>query len=373
MLFSEIIGQAAIKERFISTINEGKMPHAQLFVGKEGIGKLPLAIAYAQYVCCTDRKDNDSCGTCPSCVKYAKLAHPDLHFVFPIIKPGSSKAVCDDYIQDWRDIIREKKYFSYNDWLLKLDAGNKQATIYADESEEISRKLSLKSYESEYKVMIIWQPEKMNETCGNKLLKILEEPPAKTLFFLVTENPDALLVTIQSRAQRINIPSITVHDLKKELTEKFTISSEEATNIARVANGSYIKAVETIEMSAENKENFERFVSIMRLAYTKNVKGIKEWAEQMASIGREHQKNFLMYAQQMIRENFMLNFRQEDLNYMTKNEHDFSVRFSPFINERNIIDIVAEFALAQRHIEQNVNSKMVFFDLALKFIVLLKK
>ncbi len=373
MLFSDIIGQTATKERFLHSIKEGKMPHAQLFTGKKGIGKLLLAIAYAQYVCCTDKKENDSCGTCPSCVKFAKLAHPDLHFVFPIIKPGSSKAVCDDYIKDFRDIILEKKYFTYNQWISKLNAENKQATIYADESEEISRKLSLKAYESEYKVMIIWQPEKMNEACGNKLLKILEEPPAKTLFILVTENPDAVLTTIQSRTQRINIPNIELRDLKKAITSTFNISGEEAENVARIANGSYTSAVETLEMSAENKDNFERFISIMRLAYAKNVKGIKEWAEQMSGVGREQQKNFLAYAQRMMRENFMLNFQTRELNYMTIDEYNFSVRFSPFINERNIIDIMTDFAWAERHIEQNVNGKMVFFDLALKFIVLLKK
>jgi DNA polymerase-3 subunit delta' len=373
MLFADIIGQAAIKERLIRSVKENKISHAQLFCGKEGIGKLPLAIAYAQYICCTDRKENDSCGVCPSCVKFNKLSHPDLHFVFPIVKQGSSATVCDNYINEWREIILERTYFSYNQWLLQLNAENKQATIYSNESEEISRKLSLKSYESEYKIMIIWQPEKMNEACGNKILKILEEPSDKTLFLLVTENPDAILTTILSRTQRINVPAIEIEDLSKALVEKFKISDEEAVNISRIANGSYIPAVENIEMSSENKENLDRFIAIMRLAYMKDVKGIKLWSEDMAKIGREQQKHFLAYAQRMIRENFILNFRNNNLNYMTKSEQDFSVKFSPFINERNIFDIMNEFALAERHIEQNVNSKMVFFDLSLKFIVLLKK
>ncbi len=373
MLFNEIIGQTAVKERLLRSVKEGKIPHAQLFAGKEGVGKLPLAIAFAQYVCCTDKKENDACGACPSCVKFSKLVHPDLHFVFPVVKPGTSAVVCDNFVEEFREIILEKKYFSYNDWLQKLNAGNKQATIYVNESNEINRKLSLKSYESDYKIMIIWQPEKMNDECANKLLKIIEEPPSKTLFILVSENPDAIITTIQSRTQRINIPNIEIAELRNAITSHFTIAAEDAGDIAHIADGSYISAVETIEMSDENKENFDRFISIMRLAYAKNVKGIKEWSEQMATIGRERQKSFLAYAQRMIRENFMLNFKHKELNYLTKNEYDFSVRFSPFINERNVIDIMNEFALAESHIERNVNAKMVFFDLSLKFIVLLKK
>lgn len=373
MLFSEIIGQEEIKHRFVKSIKESKIPHAQLFCGIEGIGKLPLAIAYAQYLCCTNRGETDSCGVCPSCVKFAKLAHPDLHFVFPVVKPSSSNVICDHFINEWREIILEEKYFSYNHWLLKLNAENKQAIIYSNESEEISRKLSLKSYESEYKVMIIWQPEKMHEACSNKLLKILEEPPAKTVFLLVTEHPDKIITTILSRTQRINIPSIQNHDLEQALVSRFDISDEEATNVARIGGGNYVAAVETIEMSAENKDNLDKFITIMRLAYAKNVKEIKSFSEQISGIGRERQKSFLMYAQRMIRENFILNFHSQELNYMTKNESDFSAKFSAFINERNIMDIMDEFALAEKHIEQNVNAKIVFFDLFLKFIVLLKK
>jgi len=368
MQFSKIIGQAEIKNRLLRSIKENKISHAQLFAGAGGVGKLPLAIAYAQYLCCTGRQENDSCGVCPSCVKFEKLAHPDLHFVFPVV----NSSVSDDYIKEWREIIIENTYFTYNQWLAKLEAENKQAIIYSKESEEITRKLNLKSYESEYKVMIIWQPEKMHESCANKLLKLLEEPPEKTLFILVSENPDSILTTIQSRTQRINIPTIAVPEIVEALTLRYNISAGEATNIARIANGSYTAALKNIETSDESRENLEQFIAIMRLAYTRDVKGIKAWSEQMASIGRERQKTFLNYAQRMIRENFMLNFHSPELNYMTNAEQNFSAKFSPFINERNIFDIMNEFALAERHIEQNVNAKIVFFDLSLKFIVLLK-
>ena len=373
MLFSEIIGQQAVKEHFINSVKEQRIPHAQLVCGQTGAGTLPLATAYAQYLCCTDKRENDACGLCPSCKKYAKLAHPDLHFVFPIIKPTSSAVVCDDFIKQWREINIENPYFSYNQWLGKLGAENKQAMIYANESEEILRKLNLKSYESEYKVMIIWQPEKMHESCANKLLKILEEPPQKTLFILVSENPDALLVTIQSRTQRVNVPLIEINNLQNAVSERLGVDLQEAHSIARIANGDFIKATELLRASDEEKQNFQYFTSAMRFAYAKNLKELKKWSDDVASVGRERQKSFLAYAQRMVRENFVMNLHQLDLNYLNSGEQAFSGKFSPFIHERNVSEISAELALAERHIEQNVNAKMVFFDLALKIIVLLHK
>lgn len=373
MLFKDIIGQEEVKKRLLQSVIENKVAHALLFSGSEGVGKLPLALAFARFLCCLNRTQHDACGTCSSCVKFSKLAHPDLHFVFPIVKGESSSVVCDEFLPQWREMILEQKYFSYNQWLQKLNAGNKQAMIYSNESAEITRKLNLKSYESEYKVMIIWQPEKMHESCANKVLKILEEPPKNTFFILVTENPDLLLTTIQSRTQRINIPIIDTEDLKDRLLQEFSLSNEDALNVARIANGNYVAALENIQMSEENVANLNNFIEIMRLAYSKKVKEIKLWSDKMATLGREKQKNFLIYAQRMIRENFILNFGSKELNYMTKEEMQFSLNFAKFINERNVIEIMSEFELAQKHIEQNVNAKMVFFDLSLKFIVLLKK
>ena len=186
MLFSDIIGQELIKEQLRQTVRAQRLPHAQLFSGAEGVGKLPLALAYAQYINCENRNENDSCGVCPSCVKYNKLIHPDLHFVFPVIKPaGRSSVVCDDFINEFRAMVLENKHFSLNDWYARISGDAKQGMIYANESQEIIRKLNLKTYESEYKIMIIWLPEKMNNQCANKLLKILEEPPEKTVFLLV--------------------------------------------------------------------------------------------------------------------------------------------------------------------------------------------
>lgn len=385
MLFSEIIGQQGIKKRFIRTVTEQRIPHAQLLRGPEGVGKLGLAIAYAQYICCENRTETDSCGVCKSCVKYKKLAHPDLHFVFPVIKPPSkTSVVCDDFIAEFRAMVLKDLYFGVNEWYSKISGDAKQGMIYGNESEEILRKLSLKTYESEYKVMIIWLPEKMNLTCSNKLLKILEEPPEKTVFLLVSNEPDQMITTILSRTQHIHIPRLSEKEIVKALlnNDDLDIEDEDASYAAHIANGSYLSAIAVLNEGDENKQNFERFVMIMRLAWQVgnkkdhgSLKTLKKWSDDMAAaaMGRERQKNFLVYAQRMTRENFICNLQQPELNYLTSLEAGFSQRFSPFINERNVEDIMAEFALAERHIEQNVNAKMVFFDLTLKIIMLLKR
>jgi len=385
MLFSEIIGQQEVKKRLIRTVVEQRIPHAQLLHGPEGIGKLGLAIAYAQYISCENRGATDSCGVCPSCVKYRKLAHPDLHFVFPVIKPaGKSSVVCDDFITDFRSMVLENLYFGINGWYAKISGDAKQGMIYGNESEEIIRKLSLKTYESEYKVMIIWLPEKMNVTCSNKLLKILEEPPAKTVFLLVSNAPDEIITTILSRTQHIHVPRLSDKEITQALqqNEDLDITPQEAINAAHIANGSYLEALAVLDEGDENKLNFERFVLVMRLAWQvgnkkdhASLKTLRKWSDDMAasSVGRERQKNFLRYSQRMTRENFIKNMQQPELNYLTSFEADFSNRFSVFIHERNVEDLMSEFSLAERHIEQNVNAKMVFFDLTLKIIMLLKR
>ena len=385
MLFSQIIGQQDIKTHLIRTVTDQRIPHAQLLRGPEGIGKLSLAIAYAQYICCENRSATDSCGVCPACVKYKKLAHPDLHFVYPVIKPtGRNSVVCDDFIAEFREMILENSYFGLNEWYSKISGDAKQGLIYSNESEEIIRKLSLKTYESEYKIMIIWLPEKMHTTCANKLLKILEEPPEKTVFLMVTNTPDEIITTILSRTQHIHVPRLSENEIIQALlrNEGLEIEQSEAEYAAHIANGSYLNALAVLNEGDENKVNFDRFVMIMRLAWQvgnkkdhASLKTLRKWSDDMAaaSIGRERQKNFLSYSQRMIRENFIRNMQQPNLNYLTSGEADFSQRFSPFINERNVEELMTEFALAERQIEQNVNAKMIFFDLTLKVIMLLKK
>jgi DNA polymerase-3 subunit delta' len=380
MLFSEIIGQQNCKERLIQSVQLSRISHAQLLRGPSGIGKLGLALAYAQYISCQHPTPTDSCGTCTSCVKYNKLAHPDLHFVFPVIKPsGKTSVVCNDFLDKFRAMVLKSPYFGLTEWYESIAGDAKQGLIYANESEEIVRKLSLKTYESEYKIMVIWQPEKMHVSCANKLLKILEEPPEKTLFLLVSDNPDQIITTILSRTQHIIVPRLNNEEIVNCLIQKHDkdIPLQDAVDAARVANGSYLHALKILLENDENKVQFEKFTLLMRLAWSvgnKNdhasLKTLRKWSEDIAAseVGRERQKNFLNYAQKMTRENFIKNLQQPDLNYLNSNETDFSDKFSPFINERNVEDIMAEFYLAERHIEQNVNAKMVFFDLALKII-----
>ncbi|WP_419034254.1 ATP-binding protein [Dysgonomonas gadei] len=374
MFFKDIIGQNEVKERLISSAGKGIIPHAQLFCGQEGVGKFPLALAYAQYLNCENPSETDSCGKCPSCVKYNHLAHPDLHFVFPIIKKAAKKKeVCDDYITEWREFIKQSSYFNLSQWLDHIDAENSQGLIYAKESEEIIRKLSLRIYEAKYKVMIIWLPEKMHESCANKLLKIIEEPTDNTIFLLVSDIPDNIITTIQSRCQRVNIHGVKETDITEALESAYNISPEDAANVAHLANGNYLKAIETISLNEEHKFFFNLFIQMMRASYARNIKEIKAIGNEIAGVGRENQKGFLKYCQRMVREYFVSNMSQPEMIYLAQDEANFGTRFAPFINERNIIGFMNELALAERHIEQNVNAKMVFFDLCLKITMLIKQ
>ena len=374
MYFRDIIGQDAVTTLLRSAVAEGRIPHAQLICGGEGVGKLAVAIAYARYLCCTHRNGEDACGECPSCKKFDKLAHPDLHFAFPIYKKDSQKTPhSDDFIDKWRQAVAENPYMTLNLWMDYIGTENQQGLIYASQSEEIIRKLTLKSSEGGYKVMIIWMAEKMNTECSNKLLKMIEEPPAQTVFLLVAENPDLLLPTIQSRVQRLTLRPIEEEVIARALCEKYGLTDTDARQIAHAAAGNWLQAVETIHLGNRSKEYIELFMMLMRKSYARDLKGMRQWADTVAGMGREPQKNFLIYCQRMIRESFICNFHRPEINYMNVDEANFTTRFAPFVNEKNIFGIMDELSEAQRHIEQNVNAKMVFFDLALKMIMLLKQ
>lgn len=374
MYFRDIIGQEEIKQRLIQSAKTGIVPHAQLFTEQGGAGAFPLALAYARYLNCTARTETDSCGHCPSCLKYNELAHPDLHFVFPIIaKKEKKKEVCDDYLTEWRGFLKSRPYFDIDQWLDYMDAGNSQAIIYSKESDEIIRKLSLKIYEATYRILLVWLPEKLHQTCANKLLKIIEEPPQNTVILMVSEVPDQVLGTILSRAQRINVRGIHPEDISSAMMSQFGLSADDAKHVAHLANGSYLQAIEAISLGEENKFYLEQFKGMMRNSWARNVKGMKEMADILTGIGRERQKNFLAYCQHLIRENFVYRFQAPELNYMNFDEAGFAVKFSPYINERNVFDIMEELARAEQHVAQNVNAKMVFFDLSLKLTVLIKR
>ena len=371
MFFKDVIGQEEAKQRLIREAKEGKIAHARLFCGPEGIGKLPLAIAYARYLSCNNPGEKDACGICPSCVKFNKLAHPDLHFVFPVIKKKSKDTVSDDFIAEWRELLSQTPYFNLNIWLEEMGAENQQAQIYVKESDEIIRKLSLKSSQGGYKIMIIWLPEKMNVECSNKLLKLLEEPPSQTIFLLVSEEPDMLLTTIQSRTQRFALYGIEEKYITERLQSQYGLQERDAISIGHRSEGNFLKALESIHLNEENKLFFDLFVSLMRLSYQRKIREMKQWSETLAAMGRERQKHFLSYCQRLVRENFMFNFQEPSLIFMNEEEQNFSKRFAPYINEKNVMGIMDELSEAQRHIEQNVNARMVFFDFSLKMIVLL--
>ena len=373
MLFKDVIGQKEIKQRLISTVKNNRISHAQLFIGPKGSGKLAIAIAYAQYVNCENPTENDSCGECPSCKKYQKYIHPDLHFVFPVVKTSSAKPISDSYISLWREKITENPYLTYNFWLQSIGTENKQASIYTDESDEIIKKLSFKTFEAKYKVMIIWLPEKMNNTASNKLLKVLEEPYPNTLFLLISDDYEKIIKTILSRTQLVKFPKIDNISLKEELTKNFDIPSVELNDIVKLADGSYFKAVEAIETSEDRKYNFEQFVNFMRLAFSKKVVELSDFVDAISKIGREKQKGFLMYMSGMMRENFILNLNQIELSYLNNEEQQFSEKFSKYITLNNITLINEEIKNAHYHIERNGNPKIVFMDFSIKMITFLHK
>jgi DNA polymerase-3 subunit delta' len=301
------------------------------------------------------------------------MVHPDLHFVFPIVKNDAKKmTVCDNFLADFREAVLTNPYLTVNTWLNQIGEG-KQGQIYTNEGDEIIRKLNLKTYESEYKIMIIWAPEKMHESCANRVLKIIEEPPPKTIFLLISDTPDEIIGTIQSRVQRISIPPINVKDLVAHAQNRYTLPTDELQLLARMAQGSWSHMQALVEQTDEMKINFERFIQLMRLSWALNVKELRAWVDELVAAGREEEKQFLQYAQRMIRENFVLHLKQPTLSYMSQQEQAFAKNFSQFINERNILDIMDELALAEAQIEQNGNGKIILLDLSIKLYRLLKK
>jgi DNA polymerase-3 subunit delta' len=375
MLFKQVVGQEEIKSRLIRMVKENRVSHSLLFTGPEGNGKLAMAIAFAQYLNCLNPADSDACEECSSCKKYAKLVHPDLHFVFPVIKTNSEKnPVSNTYMSEWRNLVNDTPYFSLTTWLnqIRKEGENKQGAIFTAESSEIIRKLSLKTFEGKFKVMIIWMPEKMNASTANKLLKILEEPSQNTVFILVSNHPDEMISTILSRTQQLKIPRLSQDQIAIHLEQKFEVSEEEALGAAKVANGNLILGEEQVQMSEDNKFFFDQFIQMMRLSYARKVKELLTWVEEMSRYPRELQRNFLNYAIKMIRENYIMNFNRSDIVYLTPEQYDWSKKFSPFINDKNALIIAEDLALADSHIGQNGNSKVVLFDLGLKLIISIK-
>jgi DNA polymerase-3 subunit delta' len=378
MFFKDVIGQNNLKKRLTESARKEIVPHAQLFCGADGTGAFQLAFAYARYLNCRDRSETDACGQCPSCIKYNELAHPDLHFAFPIIQnKAKKKEICDDYIPEWREFIKKHisnhTYFNLDAWLAQIASENKQALIYSAESEKIIHKMNLKIYEAEYRILFIWIPERMHATCSNKLLKLIEEPYPNTVIIMVTEDPDMVLGTIVSRSQSVFVPPIEQNVLTAVLVEKWGLEESAARRITHLSGGNYLKAVGELTVDSDNAYFLERFKMIMRNGWSRNVTAMKSFADEMASCGRDRQKRFLEFCQRQIRENFIKRLNEPELNYFSKDEDDFAVKFHTFVHERNVVDMMDELSLAERHVAQNVNSKMVFFDLSMRIVALIKK
>ncbi|MBE6257666.1 MAG: AAA family ATPase [Prevotella sp.] len=367
MEWREVIGQREAQERLQQLVKDHHLPHAMMLCGPNGSGKLALATAFACYLL------DD--GTPSAKAMLQKLEHPDLHFTYPTIKlPSMSadhKPVSDDFAKEWNQLILQSPYFTMDAWMQAMGGENQQAIITAGESDDLVRKLSLKSSQGGYKVSIVWLPERMNIECANKLLKLIEEPPQQTVFIMVSEEPDKLLETIRSRVQRIDIRRTDEADIREALIQRRGIDEESARRISRRANGNWLKALEELQVGSENELFLDLYIMLMRLAYQRKIKDLRRWSDQMGGMGREKQKRWLEFFLNMTRENFMYNFQQEELTYMTQNEENFAHNFARFINEKNVLQMNDLGNRCLRDIGQNANGKIVFFDFALQMIVLL--
>ena len=375
MLFKDIIGQEEVKKHLIQTVKDNRVSHAQLFFGSEGCGKLALAIAYSQYINCKNRSDNDSCGVCPSCIKYQKLIHPDLHFVYPVAPlQNLKKPLSKDFIEKWRYFAISNNYFlNLNDWYKEIGIEKKQGIINKDDCNNIIKTLNYMSYEAEYKVMIIWMVEKLFHSAAPKLLKILEEPPDKTLFILISENQERIINTILSRTQILKIPKIANKVLIESLKSNTDYSESEIIRVVKIANGNYKATLRFLKHSEEEEYNFITFRNWMRLCFSNNIIETNEFVNNIARIGRERQKSFFTYSLRIIRECLMLNYSPTYQLHFEGEEETFVRKFSPYVNNISGPALSEEFNKALFHIERNANPSILFFDLSLTVIKLLKR
>lgn len=368
MLFREIIGQVEVKNQLIQSVKENRVSHAQLFLGPDGSGNFALALAYAQFISCTNRGAEDSCGECASCRKYGKLIHPDLHFSYPFFRGGEKETALTD-LEEWRDLVLNNPYFDLNEWRNRLDAQNKQPNINKPECLSILQRLSLKPFESEFKTMIIWLPEYLKNE-GNRLLKTLEEPAEKTLIILVAKNQDQILNTILSRTQLVKIPALSKQDIVDYLIQNKNLPEAQASRIAYLSDGNLQTALNLL--SEEESDDFKIFSSWMRMTFSDKGSQIFEFVESASKLGRENQKNLLQYGINLIRECIMIISDAEELVHLQNAEMDFVKNFSKHLDIAQAEAIVNELEKAHYHIERNANPKILFLDVSLQFVKILK-
>lgn len=370
MQFASVIGQEELKHHLLREVQAEKISHAQLFLGKPGYGTLPLALAFVQYLFCENRTETDSCGQCASCRKVSELQHPDLHFSFPTVLAIAKKS--DAFIKDWRAQVTENPYFNIHDWTKRIDSNERKPIIGVDESLEIIRKLNLKSFEGGYKVMIIWMAEEMNADCANKLLKILEEPTPKTLFILIAESQDKLLTTILSRTQVVRVTMLPMDTVQQAL-ERRGISRNLAASIAGRSDGDVLEALHLLGDSEESDQNRELFIQLMRACFKKDVNGMLDWTDAIATRTREGQKLFTKYALHMVRQSMLKNYTQEMLTRISVEEADFLKNFSRFITNNNAMDFMELFNDAHYHLERNAHAKLLFTQLCFQVMRFIHK
>jgi len=375
MLFKEVVGNLTTKEQLIEAVKNNRVSHAQLFSGKSGSAKLAIALAYAQFLNCENSTIDDSCNTCSSCLKYNNLSHPDLHITIPVLKINNIKnPVSDHFIGQWRKFIADNYYRSLNDWIDSFGTENKigqQGTIYVDEAKKIHKKLSLKNYEADYRVVLIWMPERMDVKTSNKLLKLFEEPPKGTIFILVSENASQLLPTINSRMQTIKVADFTTEDIISYFGNNI-LSSEKAKQLVNLTDADLGKISQILNEKEDNLDLFSNFSSWMRLSYKMDVQGISKWVDEISGKGRKQQKLFLSYTIKMIRECLIYNFASNSLLKTNENEHIFLTKFSAFIHEGNSILIAEKLEKSIKAINRNANAKILFFELSLQMGKFLK-
>jgi len=365
VLFKEVIGQEEVKKSLITNVKKGRISHAQLFVSGKGTGGIPMAIAYAQYILCENRSDNDSCGECPSCKKIKQLSHPDVHFSYPFIL-SESKVNSDRFISDWRIQVLKEPYFDIDVWNEAMDAGTKKPIINVEEAINISNKIGLKSFEGGYKILILWMPEMMNPQTANKLLKLLEEPPEKTLFIFVTHSQEQLLTTIQSRMQVVKLKSLSVNEVCDYLINNYQVQEEVAHELALLSELDVTTALQLLKNNEGGGVMINTFIEWMRLSYKRDAVEAVDWVDKITKeFGREEQKNFLLYCLQM--------FRQCIIGHYSKEQKAFLTKFAPFINAQNIVPLHESLEEAIYHLDRNGNSKLVLLDVTLKVFAQIKK
>ncbi|OFZ63320.1 MAG: hypothetical protein A3D92_04605 [Bacteroidetes bacterium RIFCSPHIGHO2_02_FULL_44_7] len=358
MQFAAVVGQTELKKHLVTEVKNEKISHAQLFLGKAGFGSLPLALAFIQYVLCENRGEEDSCGECNACRKMMRLQHPDVHFAFPVVQAISK--VSDSLLPDWRAQILEQPYFDLNSWIQRIDSKERKPIIGKEESQEIIRKLSLRSYEGGYKIMLVWMAEEMNPTCANKLLKIIEEPPEKTLIILVASAQEYMLQTILSRTQKVVVPRVDMDSISSWLRSAHRLSADSADSIASRCDGDLLEAISVASESADQAVFHEQFVQLMRVCYKKNVLDMMSWAEQISGASKEQQKQFLRYGLHMLRQSMLRNYTEDQLTRVSASEDSFLQNFARFITGNNILDFNQLFNNSVYHIDRNANSKILF-------------